>query len=426
MPVSAMYPGTFDPITLGHEDLVRRAARLFDTVVVAIALDTGGKQPMFSFDERVAMAEDALAEYENVEIRGYSGLTVEYARERILFGKPLSKMQVTQFKLVELMTDITAARELTHSCVRKRVAGEDATLEISMAKLVCGRLARKVADECIQLHGGYGYMKESPAGRGYVDLRLISIGGGSDETMLHYLAKQLGFQSGRCADGELPMTMGTMGSARDLLAERAHVTPEKPAVIDDRPDGYLRIYSFREFNEMTNRVANGLVELGFGGATTFRATCEVAKEHGVTLEFYSIDRAPPPAELFSDGDDAELIAAALIDGHAQDGGVTLTIATSDWRDAMLPNRYFDAVYHDPFVPQVTPECWSSECFRWSLAALKPMGRLVTWGAATASRQAMRDAGYVVARAPGAGRKRESTVAAPQASALAGLELWRPA
>ena len=80
MAISAMYPGTFDPITLGHEDLVRRAARLFDKVVVAIARDTGGKQPMFSFEERVSMAEDALSEYENVEIRGYSGLTVEYAR----------------------------------------------------------------------------------------------------------------------------------------------------------------------------------------------------------------------------------------------------------------------------------------------------------------------------------------------------------
>jgi pantetheine-phosphate adenylyltransferase len=80
MAISAMYPGTFDPITLGHEDLVRRASRLFDTVVVAIARDTGGKQPMFSFEERVSMAEDALAEYGNVEIRGYSGLTVEYAR----------------------------------------------------------------------------------------------------------------------------------------------------------------------------------------------------------------------------------------------------------------------------------------------------------------------------------------------------------
>lgn len=76
-----MYPGTFDPITLGHEDLVRRAARLFDHVVVAIARDTGGKVPMFTFGERVEMAKHALAEHGNVEIRGYSGLTVEYARK---------------------------------------------------------------------------------------------------------------------------------------------------------------------------------------------------------------------------------------------------------------------------------------------------------------------------------------------------------
>ena len=62
-----------------------------------------------------------------------------------------------------------------------------------MAKLFCGRVSRQVADECIQLHGGYGYMKESMAGRAFVDSRLISIGGGSDETMMHYLAKQLGF-----------------------------------------------------------------------------------------------------------------------------------------------------------------------------------------------------------------------------------------
>jgi pantetheine-phosphate adenylyltransferase len=81
MAISALYPGTFDPITLGHEDLVRRASRLFDTVVVAIARDTGGKVAMFTFEERVAMAEDALDEYRNVEIRGYSGLTVEYARK---------------------------------------------------------------------------------------------------------------------------------------------------------------------------------------------------------------------------------------------------------------------------------------------------------------------------------------------------------
>ena len=81
MEIAAMYPGTFDPITLGHEDLVRRASRIFDRVIVAIALDTGGKVPMFTFDERVNMAEQALKSHSNVEIRGCSGLTVEYARK---------------------------------------------------------------------------------------------------------------------------------------------------------------------------------------------------------------------------------------------------------------------------------------------------------------------------------------------------------
>ena len=111
----------------------------------------------------------------------------------MLFGKPLSKMQNTQFKMVELKTELTAAKELLRACVEHQVAGTHATQLISMAKLFCGRVARRVADECMQLHGGYGYMKESAAGRAFVDARLMSIGGGSDETMLHYLARQLGF-----------------------------------------------------------------------------------------------------------------------------------------------------------------------------------------------------------------------------------------
>jgi pantetheine-phosphate adenylyltransferase len=82
MAVSAMYPGTFDPITLGHEDLVRRAARLFDKVVVAIAADTGSKVPMFSVDERVAMARAALDGIDNVDVTRYNGLTVDFAEER--------------------------------------------------------------------------------------------------------------------------------------------------------------------------------------------------------------------------------------------------------------------------------------------------------------------------------------------------------
>jgi len=83
MTVSAMYPGTFDPITLGHEDLVRRACRLFDKVVVAVAVNPG-KEPMFSQDERVDLAQAVLSELGNVEVTGYEGLTVDFARDNNL------------------------------------------------------------------------------------------------------------------------------------------------------------------------------------------------------------------------------------------------------------------------------------------------------------------------------------------------------
>ena len=103
-------------------------------------------------------------------------------------------MQVTQFKFVEMLTQIEAARELDQRCASASGSrGEDATQEISMAKLFSGRMARYVADTCIQLHGGFGYMKESAAGRAFVDTRLISIGGGADEVMIQYVAKMLGF-----------------------------------------------------------------------------------------------------------------------------------------------------------------------------------------------------------------------------------------
>jgi pantetheine-phosphate adenylyltransferase len=76
----AIYPGTFDPITNGHKDLVRRAAGMFDRVVVGIASNPG-KTPMFTLDERIAMARHVLADIPNVEISGYTGLTVDFARQ---------------------------------------------------------------------------------------------------------------------------------------------------------------------------------------------------------------------------------------------------------------------------------------------------------------------------------------------------------
>ncbi len=81
MTVAAMYPGTFDPITRGHEDLVRRAVTLFDKVVVAVAADSGSKAPMFSQGERLAMAKLALADVRNVEVARYEGLTVDFAKQ---------------------------------------------------------------------------------------------------------------------------------------------------------------------------------------------------------------------------------------------------------------------------------------------------------------------------------------------------------
>jgi pantetheine-phosphate adenylyltransferase len=80
MSIAALYPGTFDPITNGHQDLVRRAASIFRRVVVAIAANPS-KAPLFSLDERVELARQVLADIPNLEVRGYSGLTVQFAQE---------------------------------------------------------------------------------------------------------------------------------------------------------------------------------------------------------------------------------------------------------------------------------------------------------------------------------------------------------
>jgi pantetheine-phosphate adenylyltransferase len=76
-----MYPGTFDPFTNGHEEIVRRAATLFSRVIVAIA-EGSGKEPMFSLEERIVMAREVLSGLDNVEVEGYDGLTVKFARAK--------------------------------------------------------------------------------------------------------------------------------------------------------------------------------------------------------------------------------------------------------------------------------------------------------------------------------------------------------
>ncbi|MBM4361242.1 MAG: acyl-CoA dehydrogenase family protein [Deltaproteobacteria bacterium] len=148
----------------------------------------GFRQQMQQFqDERLVLALSTVAQSRHLWER-----TRTYCDERRLFGKRLAEMQVTQFKLTELAIELAAAEALVRECLRRRLAGADATTEISMAKVHSARVARRVADDCLQLEGGFGYMRESPAGRGFVDARLMSIGGGSDETMISYLARRLG------------------------------------------------------------------------------------------------------------------------------------------------------------------------------------------------------------------------------------------
>jgi pantetheine-phosphate adenylyltransferase len=79
--LTAVYPGTFDPITRGHEDLVRRAVRLFDHVIVAVA-ESRNKQPFFNMEERVAMAREVLADVPKVRVEGFSGLLIDFVAEQ--------------------------------------------------------------------------------------------------------------------------------------------------------------------------------------------------------------------------------------------------------------------------------------------------------------------------------------------------------
>ena len=118
--------------------------------------------------------------------------TIEWARERQLFGAHLIDQQWVQFKLAELRTEVEALRALTYLACERYVAGEDVTEWATMAKLKAGRLNRLVPDTCLQFWGGMGFTLENKVSRMYRDGRLASIGGGADEVMLGILAKTMG------------------------------------------------------------------------------------------------------------------------------------------------------------------------------------------------------------------------------------------
>ena len=123
--------------------------------------------------------------------------TIDYTRQRTVFGKPVLENQVVHFKLAELNTKVELLRSLIYRAAELMMRGEDVTLLASMAKLTGGRLARELADSCLQYFGGMGFMNETPISRFFRDSRLISIGGGADEIMLGIIAKHMGIFPGK-------------------------------------------------------------------------------------------------------------------------------------------------------------------------------------------------------------------------------------
>ncbi|TNF23525.1 MAG: acyl-CoA dehydrogenase [Deltaproteobacteria bacterium] len=119
-------------------------------------------------------------------------LTVQYARDRNAFGRPLVGFQTVRHLLVQLEAELESARQLNYRAVDLLVRGQNATREITMAKLIGGELACRVADRCMQIHGGAGYMHEYEVSRAWRDTRLITIGGGTSEIMREILTKVQG------------------------------------------------------------------------------------------------------------------------------------------------------------------------------------------------------------------------------------------
>ncbi len=118
--------------------------------------------------------------------------TVEYTRERKVFGRPLLDNQVIHFKLAEFRTEVELVRSLCYRACEEYLDGTDVTMLASMAKLKTGRMLRLVTDGCLQYWGGAGYLWESPTARSFRDSRLASIGGGADEVMLQIISKLMG------------------------------------------------------------------------------------------------------------------------------------------------------------------------------------------------------------------------------------------
>jgi citronellyl-CoA dehydrogenase len=127
---------------------------------------------------------------------------IEYGKDRVTFGKPIIKREVWQHKFVDLFVKLEAARAFGYRIVdrynderyvKKEALSMETVKLISMAKIFVGDVTGEVMDQCLQFHGGWGYIEDFRIARAWRDQRLLRIGGGTTETMKYYLAKLMGF-----------------------------------------------------------------------------------------------------------------------------------------------------------------------------------------------------------------------------------------
>ena len=136
--------------------------------------------------ERLILAVGCVAAAE-----GMLDITVEYTLERQAFGAPIAKLQNTKFVLADMKTEIELNKALVEKYVARYGGGELTPVEASMSKLAASEMQGRVADQCVQLFGGYGYMREYPISRAYLDARIQRIYGGTSEIMKELISRSL-------------------------------------------------------------------------------------------------------------------------------------------------------------------------------------------------------------------------------------------
>jgi alkylation response protein AidB-like acyl-CoA dehydrogenase len=168
-------PLSFDGCRVPAENLLGRRGQGFRQFLHVLDIGRIGVAAM-----GVGLAQGALDE------------ALAYAKERRAFGQPISRFQAIQGKLADMATEIEAARLLTYKAAWLKDEGQNFSLTAAQAKLKTGRLAVRVAEEAVQIHGGYGYIEEYPVCRMYRDAKILTIGEGTDEVQQMVIARALG------------------------------------------------------------------------------------------------------------------------------------------------------------------------------------------------------------------------------------------